>query len=81
MVFIMLITLRIWYWLFIENCVWYTGGARLSILKQQRWAIRLAKVREKEFLAEQKKGLTNRKYLVILYRVFIKRLITNMVVW
>jgi len=77
----MLITLRIWYWLFIENCVWYTGGARLSILKQQRWAIRLAKVREKEFLAEQKKGLTNRKYLVILYRVFIKRLITNMVVW
>ena len=77
----MLITLRIWYWLFIENCVWYTGGARLSVLKQQRWAIRLAKVREKEFLAEQKKGLTNRKYLVILYRVFIKRLITNMVVW
>ena len=81
MVFIMLITLRIWYWLFIENCVWYTGGARLSILKQQRWAIRLAKVREKEFLAEQKKGLTNRKDLVILYRVFIKRLIPNMVVW
>ena len=77
----MLITLRIWYWLFIENCVWYTGGARLSILKQQRWAIRLAKVREKELLAEQKKGLTNRKDLVILYRVFIKRLITNMVVW
>ena len=77
----MLITLRIWYWLFIENCVWYTGGARLSILKQQRWAIRLAKVREKEFLAAQKKGLPNRKYLVRLYRVFIKRLITNMVVW
>lgn len=77
----MLITLRIWYWLFIENCVWYTGGGKLSALKQQRWAIRLAKIREKEYLAEQRKGLTGPKYLIILYRVFIKRLITNMVIW
>jgi len=77
----MLITLRIWYWLFIENCVWYTGGARLSILKQQRWAIRLAKIREKEYLAEQRKGLTTWKEFLILYRVITKRLITKMVVW
>ena len=77
----MLITLRIWAWLFIENCVWYTGGGRLSTLKQQRWAIRLAKIREKEYLAEQRKGLTGSKELIILYRVFIKRLIINMVIW
>ena len=77
----MLITIRIWFWAFVENSIWFTGGHKLSALRQQRWAIKLAKIREKEFLAEQKKGLTNRKYLVILYRVFIKRLITNMVVW
>ena len=77
----MLITLRIWYWIFIDNCVWYTGGIKVSVLKQQRWAIRLAKVREKEYLVEQRKSLTTWRDLVILYRVITKRLITNMMVW
>ena len=77
----MLITLRIWYWIFIDNCVWYTGGIKVSVLKQQRWAIRLAKAREKEYLIEQRKSLTTWRDLVILYRVITKRLITNMMVW
>ena len=77
----MLITLRIWYWIFIDNCVWHTGGIKVSVLKQQRWAIRLAKAREKEYLIEQRKSLTSWKDLVILYRVITKRLITNIVVW
>ena len=77
----MLITLRIWYWIFVDSCVWYTGGIKVSVLKQQRWAIRLAKAREKEYLIEQRKSLTSWKDLVILYRVITKRLITNMMVW
>ena len=81
MVFIMLITLRIWFWVFVENSVWYTGGIKVGILRQQRWAIRLTKMQEKEYLIEQRKSLTSWKELVILYRVFIKRLITNMVIW
>ena len=77
----MLITPRIWYWIFIENCVWHTGGTKVCLLKQQRWAIRLVKIREKEYLVEQTKSLTTWRDLVILYRVITKRLITNMVVW
>ena len=77
----MLITLRIWFWIFVENSVWYTGGIKVSLLRQQRWAIRLAKMREKESLIEQRKSLTSWIELVILYRVITKRLITNMVVW
>ena len=77
----MLITLRIWYCIFIDSCVWYTGGTKVCILKQQRWAIRLAKIKEKESLIEQRKSLTTWRDLVILYRVITKRLITNMVIW
>ena len=77
----MLITLRIWYWQFIEVALWYTGGNKLSSLKQQRWAIKLAKIREKESLMAQRKDLTNWKDMVILYRLITKRLLTNMVVW
>ena len=81
MVFIMLITLRIWFWAFIEYFVWYTGSAKLSELRQRRWSIRLAKMKEKELLAKQRKDLTTWKDFLILYRVFVKRLITNMVIW
>jgi hypothetical protein len=77
----MLITLRIWYWIFIENAFWYSGGTKICLLKQKRWSIRLTKMREKEYLAEQRKSLTTWRDLVILYRVITKRLITNMVVW
>ena len=77
----MLITPRIWFWEFVEACVWHTGGTKVCLLKQQRWAIRLVKIREKEFLVEQRKSLTTWRDLVILYRVITKRLITNMVVW
>ena len=81
MVFIMLITLRIWFWVFVENTVWYTGGIKVSILRQQRWAIRLAKMQEKEYLIEQRKSLTDWRDLIILYRVITKRLITKIVNW
>ena len=77
----MLITLRIWFWQFIEVWVWFTGGHKLSALKQQRWSIRLAKIRQKESLAEQRKDLTNWRDGVILYRLITKRLITNMIMW
>ena len=77
----MLITLRIWFWIFVENAFWYSGGTKICLLKQQRWSIRLAKMREKESLIEQRKSLTSWIELVILYRVITKRLITNMVVW
>ena len=77
----MLITLRIWFWVFVDQCVWHTGGSKLSILKQQRWAIKLAKIQEKESLVEQRRGLTNWKDVVILYRLITKRIITNMIMW
>jgi len=77
----LLITLRIWFWVFVENTVWYTGGIKVSILRQQRWTIKLARIREKESLVEQRKDLTNWKDMVILYRLITKRLLTNMVVW
>ena len=77
----MLITLRIWCWEFVEVCIWYTGGHKISALKQQRWAIRLAKIRQKESLVEQRKDLTNWRDGVILYRLITKRLITNMIMW
>jgi len=77
----MLITLRIWFWIFIENAFWYSGGTKICLLKQQRWSIRLAKMREKEYLIEQRKSLTSWIELVILYRVITKRLLTKMVVW
>ena len=77
----MLITIRIWFWLFIECFVWHTSGSKLSSLRQQRWAIRLAKIREKETLVTQRKDLTNWKDGVILYRLITKRLISNILMW
>ena len=81
MVFVMLITLRIWFWVFMDYGVWYTGRARIIRLRQKRWSIRLAKMKEEELLSEQKKDLTTWKDFLILYRLFAKRLITNMVIW
>ena len=77
----MLITLRIWWWSFIEVSFWFTGGNKISALKQHRWAIRLTKIQEKESLVKQKESLTNWKDMVILYRLITKRLLTNMMMW
>ena len=77
----MLITLRIWWWSFIEVSFWFTGGNKISALKQQRWVIRLAKIQEKESLVKQKESLTNWKDMVILYRLITKRFLTNMMMW
>jgi|TARA_R110000744_G_scaffold80930_1_gene159078 hypothetical protein len=77
----MLITLRIWFWIFINYNLWSTVGSRLSILKQERHRICLAKVKEKEQLALKRKALTNWKELVILYRVITRRILTSMVMW
>jgi len=77
----LLITLRIWWWSFIEVSFWFTGGNKISALKQQRWTIRLAKIQEKESLVKQKESLTNWKDMVILYRLITKRFLTNMMMW
>ena len=77
----MLITLRIWFWIFVDQSVWHTGGSKLSLLRQQRWAIRLAKIQEKESLVVQRKDLTNWRDGVILYRLITKRLISNILMW
>ncbi len=77
----MLITLRIWFWTFVDQSVWHTGGSKLSILKQQRWAIRLANLQEKERLALERKTLTNWKEMVILYRMITRRILTSIVMW
>lgn len=77
----MLITLRIWFWIFIDQSVWHTGGSKLSLLRQQRWAIRLAKIQEKESLVVQRKDLTNWREVVILYRLITKRILTSIVMW
>ena len=77
----MLITIRIWFWAFVENSIWFTVGYKLSRLRQQRWAIKLAKIREKESLIEQRKDLTNWRDVVILYRLITKRLISNILMW
>ena len=77
----MLITLRIWFWIFVDQSVWLTGGSKLSLLRQQRWAIRLAKIQEKESLVVQRKDLTNWREVVILYRLITKRILTSIVMW
>ena len=77
----MLITLRIWFWIFVDQSVWHTGGSKLSLLRQQRWAIRLAKIQEKESLVVQRKDLTNWREVVILYRLITKRILTSIVMW
>ena len=48
----MLITLRIWFWIFINYNLWSTVGSRLSILKQERHRICLAKVKEESIYEE-----------------------------
>ena len=50
----MLITLRIWFWIFIDQSVWCTTGCKVSILRQKRHCIRLAKAKEKEQLTLEK---------------------------
>ena len=77
----MLITLRIWFWIFIDQGVWSTTSSKVSILRQKRHRIRLAKVKEKEQLALKRKALTNWIELVILYRLITRRILTSMVVW
>jgi len=54
---------------------------KICVLKQQRWAIRLTKIQEKESLVKQKESLTSWKDMVILYRLITKRFLTNMMVW
>ena len=77
----MLITLRIWFWIFIDQGVWSTSGSKISILRQKRHCIRLAQTKEKEQLALERKALTNWKEMVILYKVITRRIITSMVMW
>ena len=75
----MLITLRIWFWIFIDQGVWCTGGGKVSMLRQKRHRIRLAKAKEKERL--ERKALTNWKEMVILYRLITRRLLAGIVMW
>ena len=77
----MLITLRIWFWIFIDESVWCTSGSKVSMLRQKRHRIRLAKAKEKERLALERKTLTNWKEMVILYRLITRRLLAGIVMW
>ena len=77
----MLITLRIWFWIFIDQGVWSTTSSKVSILRQKRHRIRLAQAKEKEQLALERKALTNWKEMVILYKVITRRILTSMVMW
>ncbi len=77
----MLITLRIWFWEFIEVWIWFTGGHKLSALKQERHRIRLAKEKEKEMVAQQKDSVNNWKDMVILYRMITSRVAKTMFMW
>ena len=77
----MLITLRIWFWVLVENTVWYTGGIKVSILRQKRHRIRLEKAKEKETLALQKEAVTNWRDGVILYRMITSRFAKTMFMW
>ena len=75
----MLITVRIWFWIFIDQGVWSTSSSKISILRQRRHCIRLAQAKEKEQLALERKALTNWKEMVILYRLITKRILTGIV--
>ena len=77
----MLITIRIWIWQFIEIWIWFTGGHKLSALKQERHRIRLAKEKEKELVAQQKESIDNWKDIVILYKMITSRLAKTMLMW
>ena len=77
----MLITIRIWFWQFIEVWVWFTGGHKLSALRQERHRIRLAKAQEKEMVVLQKELVTNWRDVIILYRMSTSRLAKTMFMW
>ena len=77
----MLITCRIWFWQFIEGWVWFTGGHKLSALRQERHRIRLTKSKEKEMVVLQKESVTNWRDVIILYRMISSRLIKTMFIW
>jgi len=77
----LLITLRIWFWEFIEVWIWFTGGHKLCALKQERHRIRLAKEKEKELVAQQKESIDNWKDMVILYRMITSRVAKTMFMW
>ena len=77
----MLITCRIWFWEFIEVWIWFTGGHKLSALKQERHRIRLEKEKEREMVAQQKEAVSNWKDVVILYRMITSRLAKIVFMW
>ena len=77
----MLITLRIWFWIFVFYNLWPSVGYRLSMLKQKRHRMHLAKEKEKERLALERKTLTNWKEMVILYRLMTRRILTGIIMW
>ena len=61
--------------------MWFTGGHKLSTLRQQRHRIRLAKAKEKEMVALQKESVTNWRDVVILYRMSTSRFAKTMFMW
>ena len=61
--------------------MWFTGGHKLSTLRQQRHRIRLAKAKEKEMVALQKESVTNWRDVIILYRMSTSRFAKTMFMW
>ena len=64
----MFITLKIWFFIFIEYNVWHIHGNQLSRLRRERHRIRLAKAKEERYLELQRVPLINWKDIVLLDR-------------
>ena len=75
----MFITLKIWFFIFIEYNVWHLQGNQLCRLRQERHRTRLAKAKEERYLELQRAPLINWKDIVLLDRG--KQLMKNFIVY
>jgi hypothetical protein len=56
---VLFITLKIWFFIFIEYSVWHLQGEQLCRLRRERHRIRLAKAKEERYLELQRKKTTH----------------------
>ena len=75
----MFITLKIWFFIFIEYNVWHLQGNQLCRLRQERHRTRLAKAKKERYLELQRAPLINWKDIVLLDRG--KQLMKNFIVY
>ncbi len=75
----MLITLKIWFFIFIEDNLWHLADSKLCRLKQERHRIRLAKLKERSRLKLHRTPLVNWKDIVLFDRE--KHLMKNFIAY